>query len=582
MTAASAPSLEPAHLGRGRTLPELWRAALDEGRSTPAYLEERGQTWEPVTWEEASRRIDELANGLLARGIRKGDAVAILSRTRLEWALLDWAITSIGAVTVGLYPTSSASECAYILAHSEAILLLAEDDEQLAKIAGVRDEAPQVREVVSFDELDALSEAGRAHAREHPTALETARGKVGEDDLATLIYTSGTTGPPKGCMLTHRNCVAAATRVDRAITQAGDVLLLFLPLAHSFGRLVLESGAFHGFAIAFCTEATAVPRALEVVRPTVLPAVPRLYEKIHTGVLSQLDETHGLKRRIGDWALRVGARSAKLRREGRPVPAALRIQAELADRLVFAKIRKRLGGRMRVAISGAAPLAPEVLEFFDVIGLTVVEGYGLSETMGSCSVNHPDDRRIGTVGRVLLGSEVRIEPDGEVLIRSDSVFAGYYKDDQGTREALTDDGWLRTGDVGDLDEDGFLRITDRKKDLIITAGGKNIAPQNLENALKTSRFVSHAVVVGDRRPYVSALVTVDADEVAKSGRTADELVQEAVDGVNRDLARAEQIKRFVVLPRDFTQEDGELTATLKLKRRVVNEHFAAEIEQLYS
>jgi long-chain acyl-CoA synthetase len=582
MTAASAPSLEPAHLGRGRTLPELWRAALDEGRSTPAYLEERGQTWEPVTWEEASRRIDELANGLLARGIRKGDAVAILSRTRLEWALLDWAITSIGAVTIGLYPTSSASECAYILAHSEAILLLAEDDEQLAKIAGVRDEAPQVREVVSFDELDALSEAGRAHAREHPTALETARGKVGEDDLATLIYTSGTTGPPKGCMLTHRNCVAAATRVDRAITQAGDVLLLFLPLAHSFGRLVLESGAFHGFAIAFCTEATAVPRALEVVRPTVLPAVPRLYEKIHTGVLSQLDETHGLKRRIGDWALRVGARSAKLRREGRPVPAALRIQAELADRLVFAKIRKRLGGRMRVAISGAAPLAPEVLEFFDVIGLTVVEGYGLSETMGSCSVNHPDDRRIGTVGRVLLGSEVRIEPDGEVLIRSDSVFAGYYKDDQGTREALTDDGWLRTGDVGDLDEDGFLRITDRKKDLIITAGGKNIAPQNLENALKTSRFVSHAVVVGDRRPYVSALVTVDADEVAKSGRTADELVQEAVDGVNRDLARAEQIKRFVVLPRDFTQEDGELTATLKLKRRVVNEHFAAEIEQLYS
>jgi long-chain acyl-CoA synthetase len=485
-------------------------------------------------------------------------------------------------VTIGLYPTSSASECAYILAHSEAILLLAEDDEQLAKIAGVRDEAPQVREVVSFDELDALSEAGRAHAREHPTALETARGKVGEDDLATLIYTSGTTGPPKGCMLTHRNCVAAATRVDRAITQAGDVLLLFLPLAHSFGRLVLESGAFHGFAIAFCTEATAVPRALEVVRPTVLPAVPRLYEKIHTGVLSQLDETHGLKRRIGDWALRVGARSAKLRREGRPVPAALRIQAELADRLVFAKIRKRLGGRMRVAISGAAPLAPEVLEFFDVIGLTVVEGYGLSETMGSCSVNHPDDRRIGTVGRVLPGSEVRIEPDGEVLIRSDSVFAGYYKDDQGTREALTDDGWLRTGDVGDLDEDGFLRITDRKKDLIITAGGKNIAPQNLENALKTSRFVSHAVVVGDRRPYVSALVTVDADEVAKSGRTADELVQEAVDGVNRDLARAEQIKRFVVLPRDFTQEDGELTATLKLKRRVVNEHFAAEIEQLYS
>jgi long-chain acyl-CoA synthetase len=325
-----------------------------------------------------------------------------------------------------------------------------------------------------------------------------------------------------------------------------------------------------------------VPRALEAVRPTVLPAVPRLYEKIHAGVLSQFHETHGAKRAIVDWAMRIGTRTAQLRREGREVPFGLRLQAALADRLVFAKIKQRLGGRLRVAISGAAPLAPDVLEFFDAIGLAVVEGYGLSETMGSCSVNDVDDRRIGTVGRVLPGSEVRIAEDGEILIRSDSVFVGYYKDEQATREALTDDGWLRTGDVGALDDDGFLRITDRKKDLIITAGGKNIAPQNLENALKASRFVSQAVVVGDRRPYVSALVTVDPDEVARSGRAAEELVQEAVDGVNRDLARAEQIKRFVVLPRDFTQEDGELTATLKLRRNVVNEHFADAIEQLYS
>jgi long-chain acyl-CoA synthetase len=314
----------------------------------------------------------------------------------------------------------------------------------------------------------------------------------------------------------------------------------------------------------------------------VLPAVPRLYEKIHAGVLSQFHETHGAKRAIVDWAMRVGTRSAGLRRAGRPVPFVLRLQAALADRLVFAKVKQRLGGRLRVAISGAAPLAPDVLEFFDAIGLTVVEGYGLSETMGSCSVNDVDDRKIGTVGRVLPGSEVRIADDGEILIRSDSVFVGYYKDEEATREALTDDGWLRSGDVGEFDADGFLRITDRKKDLIITAGGKNIAPQNLENALKTSRFVSHAVVVGDRRPYVSALVTVDPDEVARSGRPAEELVQEAVDDVNRELARAEQIKRFVVLPRDFTQEDGEITATLKLRRNVVSEHFAADIERLYS
>jgi long-chain acyl-CoA synthetase len=298
-------------------------------------------------------------------------------------------------------------------------------------------------------------------------------------------------------------------------------------------------------------------------------------------VLSELERSGGARRAIGRWALAIGAEAAGRRREGRSVPRGIRLQERLADRLVFSKVKNKLGGRLRLGVSGAAPLSTEVLEFFHALGILVVEGYGMTETGSSATLNRADNFRFGTVGQAVTDCEVKLADDGEILLRSPTIFAGYFKDPDATREALTDDGWLRTGDVGEIDDDGFVRITDRKKDLIITAGGKNISPQNLENALKTSRFVSQALVVGDRRPYITALVALDDAEVESSGRDPQELVQSVVDEVNRDRTRVEQIKRFAILPRDFSQDEGEMTPTLKLKRRVVEEHFATEIESLY-
>jgi long-chain acyl-CoA synthetase len=558
-----------------RTVPELWRDAVSGAPEQPAYLEETADGWRSVSWDEAAERVEGLAQGLLARGVRHGDRVAILSRTRLEWILLDWAVMSVGAVVVGLYPTSSAKECEYILGHCEAVLAFTEDEEQTRKLVSIRGSLPTLREIVPFDWLEKVESDGRLARHLRPEPIE-------EDDLATLIYTSGTTGPPKGCMLTHRNLVTAASRVVEGMNQPGDICLLFLPLAHSYGRLAHQAATHRGTTVALVADVARVPEALATVRPTVLPAVPRVYEKVHANTLGEIERAGGLRRGIGLWALGVGGRASRARREGGSVTGLLALQQRLAERLVFAKVRERLGGRLRVGVSGAAPLSPEVMEFFHALGVPVIEGYGLTETASSATVNEPDDFRIGTVGRPVEGAEVRLADDGEILIRSDSVFAGYYKEPEATAAALTDDGWLRTGDVGELDDEGFLRITDRKKDLIITAGGKNIAPQNLENALKTSRFVSQALVVGDRRPYVTALVTLDEAEVASSGRDPQELVQELVDEVNLDRTRVEQIKRFVILPREFSQDEGEVTPTLKLRRRVIHEHFADEIEQLYA
>jgi long-chain acyl-CoA synthetase len=564
-----------------RTAPTLWRYAVAQHFTAPAYLEELPDGWHEVSWPDADERVAVLANALLARGVRRGDAVAVLGRTRLEWALLDWAIMSIGAVVVGLYPTSSAKECAYILDHSGAVLAFVEDDEQRSKLDSIRGAVPALREIVGFEELPTFEAEGRAHREAHPGALDDAANEVKEDDLATLIYTSGTTGPPKGCMLTHKNLVTAAIHVRTYLEGETDVVLLFLPLAHSFGRLAHQAAAFRGSTLAFCTEAARVPEALAKVRPTILPAVPRVYEKIHTNVLGEIHRSGGAKRAIGLWAIGVGARASRLRREGARVPPQLRLEERIADRLVFSKVKERLGGRLRLGVSGAAPLGLDVLEFFHSLGILVVEGYGLSETGSSATINDPDDFRFGTVGHPVEDCEIALDTDGEILIRSETVFAGYYREPEATAAVFTEGGWFRSGDVGEIDADGFVKITDRKKDLIITAGGKNIAPQNLENALKASRFVSQALVVGDRRPYVTALITLDWDEVNASGREPRELADEIVAAVNLDRVRVEQIKRFAILPRDFTQEEGELTPTLKLRRRIVEDHFADQIESLY-
>ena len=566
-----------------RTIATLWRRAAE--RTGTAYLVERDGGWEQLSWGEATTAVDELANGLLAIGVRKGDAFGILGRTMLEWALFDFALASIGAIGAGIYPTLPANDCAYVLEHSDSVGVLVEDEAQRAKIDAARGKLPRLQHLVSFGELDDLRARGREFARANPSALEEARASVTEGDLFTYIYTSGTTGPPKGCMITHRNYYDMVGAVDDVpgFIGADDLILLYLPLAHNFGRCLHLLAGYVGCAVAFCPDALRVGEVAASVKPTVLPSVPRVYEKVHSAVQASFDEATGGKRKLIDWALRVGRRVSELKQQGRPVPAALAAQHRLADKLVYSKVKQRLGGRLRLPISGGAPLAKEIAEFFHAIDILICEGYGQTECTTASNVNTPVRFRFGTVGPAIPGIEVRTDADGEVLVRGPNVFAGYYKDPDATRAVLDEEGWLHTGDVGRV-EDGFLVITDRKKDIIVTAGGKNVSPQNIENELKSSKYVSQALVVGDRRPYLTALITLDDAEVAKLDRSVDvpALIQQMVDEANREKASFEQVKRFAILPRDFSAEEDEVTPTLKLKRRVCEQHFAAELEELYA
>jgi long-chain acyl-CoA synthetase len=565
---------------QGRTIGRLWLDAVAAKRTTPAYLVKRDGAWHEVSWEEAGRTVDELAHGLLALGVRKGDAFAILGQTTLAWALFDYALGLVGAIGVPIYANSSVKDAKFAVAHSEAIGILCEDEEQRAKITSL-----DLAHSYTFAELDALRERGREHAREHPNAVLDAAATVGEDDLFTHIYTSGTTGDPKACMIRHSNYYEMVAVVDGLgnLTRADDLLLLYLPLAHNFGRLMHLAGPYVGFTIAFLPDPLRTAAALLEVRPTVLPSVPRVYEKVHATVLGKFDEETGLKRRIIDWALRVGYRVSALRQSGTRIPPGLELQRRLADKLVYTKVTERLGGRVRVAISGGAPLAKDIAEFFDALGITILEGYGLTECTSAATVNRIGRYRLGTVGTALPGTELRLGEDGELLIRGPTVFAGYYKEEAATREVLDDDGWLRSGDIAEIDEDGFVTITDRKKDILVTAGGKNVAPANIENDLKAYREISQALVIGDRRPFVAALVTLDPDSTSElTDEQKHTRVEEIVQEVNSERSRFEQIKRFVILSRDFSMDEGEVTPTLKLRRRVVLDHFAPEIDSIYS
>ena len=584
-------------MGAERTIPRLWREAAARNSGT-AYLVEEADGWREVSWDEAAERVDLLANGLLARGVQKGEAFGLLARNTLEWALLDFALAHVGAVGAAIYANSSPRDTQYVLEHSEAVGVVCEDDAQRQKVETGGATLPSLRHVLTFADLPALEDEGRAYREAHPEALDEAVAAIDEEDLFTFIYTSGTTGPPKGCMIRHRNYYAMVTSGDDLPQRPhpGDVMLLYLPLAHNFGRLMHLAGPYQGYTIAFLADPLEVARAIPEVRPSILPSVPRVYEKVHSAVTASFAEATGVKRRLIDWALDVGRRESALRREHRPVPRALALQRLLADRLVFSKVKERLGGRLRLPISGGAPLAPEIAELFDALGVSIIEGYGLTECTTAATTNRSDNYRFGTVGQALPGFELRLADDGELLIRSETVFAGYFKEPEATAEVLDGDGWLRTGDIATIDDDGFVTITDRKKDIIVTAGGKNIAPQNLENDLKTSRFVSQALVVGDRRPYPAALITLDPVEIGKwaseQGLDGDlsslsrdprvvELMSSVVEDVNRDRSRYEQLKRFAILERDFEMERGEVTPTLKLRRGVVLDHFAEAVEGLY-
>jgi long-chain acyl-CoA synthetase len=577
-----------------RTVADVWRLAVAEERAGPAYLVESASGWREISWAESAERVRDLANGLLSRGIAQGERVGILGRTTLEWVELDLALTLVGAIGVPIYPTSSAEELRSILERSTAVALFAEDEPPTTVLDGLA-----LRTVLRFSSLGDVAGEGREHAHRHPDALDARAARIAPDDAFTYQYTSGTAGRPKGCLVLHRNYVAMLDAVERLpdLVRQDEVVLHFLPLAHNFGRLLHLAGVRLGFTTALLADPRRARDVLPVVRPTILPAVPRLWEKVQSAISDEFAAATGARKRVLDWALDVGRRASERTQRGEPLPRGLALQHRAADRLVYSKVKERLGGRLRIGLSGAAPLARETAEFFHALDILVLEGYGQSECTTACAVNLPGAFRFGTVGRPLPGLEVRVAEDGEILVRGDTVFAAYLDDEAATREALDADGWLHTGDLGSLDADGYLAITGRKKDLLVTSGGKNVAPQPLESALAAHPLISNAVVVGDRRPYVTALLALDdgalREWASARGSPWDAVVlaeseelraalQAVVDRANAGRSRPEQVKRFAILPRDLSAEAGELTATLKVRRRVVAEHFAAEIEALYS
>ncbi|GAA0728201.1 long-chain fatty acid--CoA ligase [Dactylosporangium roseum] len=555
-----------------------------------------GAVWQDVTCAEFLDQVVALARGLLAAGIEPGERVALMSRTRYEWTLIDYAIWTCGAVTVPVYETSSAEQVAWILEDSGAVACFIETDAHREILAEARDRAPALAHVWQIESvrsaLDELVADGAAVPRED---VDRRRTGTKADDLATIIYTSGTTGRPKGCMITHRNMlsdIVNAVPELRSLFNEGARTLLFLPLAHSFARLI-QIGAVQARATMGHTADTKnLAEVLKSFQPTFLLSVPRVFEKVYN-TAKQRAHADG-KGAIFDRAERVAIAYSQAERPG----LALKVQHALFDRLVYSKLRAALGGRCERVISGGAPLGERLAHFFRGIGVTIYEGYGLTETSPATNANRDTGVRIGTVGRPLPGVTIRIADDGETLVRGDIVFKGYWNDPDATAEAIDDDGWFHTGDLGELDEDGYLRITGRKKEIIVTAGGKNVAPAVLEDRVRAHPLVSQCVVIGDRRPFIAALVTIDPDALPAwnkangrpDGATAADLaddeqlrteVQQAIDDANRAVSKAEAIKVFRILPRDFTEATGELTPSLKVKRNVVTKEYADEIAAIY-
>ncbi len=588
--------------GRALHAETLSRLVLAAGsRPGVAVRFPRAGSWHEWTYPELGLRARRQALGLAARGIGRGDRVALLSETRPEWTLADCAILCAGATVVPIYHTSSPEEVAHVLTDSGARLVIAENAEQVAKVAGVRDRCPQLREVLSIEPLDGVAcvdELERAGAGRDPADADALTRDVTGEDVATIVYTSGTTGPPKGCLLTHANLLATMDMYEQRLDLGATVaIFLFLPLAHVLARVTQLVALDVGGTLAFWSgDAAQLIDDLAKAQPTHVPSVPRVFEKVHTRALAGVQES-GLPRRvIFRWALATGRAARRAERRGRVNPL-LRAGRAVADRLVLSRVRDLFGGRIELALTGAAPIAVEVLEFFDACGVLVLEGYGMTESCAAATLNTERELRFGTVGRPLPGTEVRIAPDGEVLLRGPSVFAGYHGNPEATAEALDADGWLHTGDLGAVDGDGFLRLTGRKKELIITSSGKNVSPANLEAALRDSRWLSQAVVYGDQHPYLVALLTLDPEEApalaGELGVAPDvatmagdprvhAVIAAEVDAVNARFARIEQVKRFMLLDHDLTHDAGELTPTQKLRRREVYRRYGDRFDALYA
>jgi len=568
--------------------------------------------WHDVTWAQYGEKVRQVAMGLISLGLQKGECVCIISENRPEWVYADFGIMSAGGVTAGIYTTNAPEQCGYIVQNSGARFYIAENEEQFDKTLKFRKDTPHLEKVIVMEmeglkrykdpllmSFDDLLKLGKEFDERNPGLFEQRRSEVKPEDLAVLIYTSGTTGPPKGAMLTHSNLLfMSEAMVNVNPVKDGDETLSYLPLCHIFEQLfTVMINIRYRTIVNFIESPDTVMDNMREVSPTITCGVPRIWEKYASGIMIRMSDATWFKRMVFKACMGIGMKYADLKLNFKPIPPYLRIAYLAAYAAVFRKLKERLGfDRVRVAYSGAAPISPDVLKFFNAIGLPLVEGYGQTEGTGVTSVSQKGRLKIGKVGQPLPGVEVRIAEDGEILVRGPGIFKGYFKNPEATAETLRS-GWLHSGDVGELDEDGFLKITDRKKDLIITAGGKNIAPQNIENQLKFSPYINDAVVIGDRRKYLVALIAIDEENVIKYAQDhkiqfstyasltqapeIKQLIQKEVDRVNKMLAQVEQVKKFAIIPKKLYEEDGEVTPTMKVKRKSINEAYKDIIEKMY-
>jgi len=594
---------------RAPSVAHLFRSRVEASEHEVAYQFVRDGMWGSLTWGQVREQAYRLAAGLIALGVAPEDCVAVASATRYEWAAADLAVMCAGAATTTIYPTTISSDVSYILSNSGSKVVFAEDEAQVDKLRETRDAIPGVLRVVTFDgvpdgdwviSLRELEQMGVELLTTNPCVVDERIDALVPERLATIIYTSGTTGRPKGVRLTHDAWTYEAAAVDAIhILNKDDLQYLWLPLAHVFGKILLTLPLQIGFPTAIDGRVDKIVDNLAVVRPTFMGAAPRIFEKAHARITMMMAQEGGLKEKLFQWATGVGARAAELRTQGSEPTGLLAAQYALADRLVLHKVRERFGGRVRFFISGSAALNKDVAAWFNSVGLLILEGYGLTETSAASFVNRPSAYSLGSVGWPLPGTEVRLAGDGEVLLRGPGVMEGYHHNEEATAESVDVQGWLHTGDIGEVDERGFLRITDRKKDLFKTSGGKYVAPSAIETMFKgMCPYASHMLVHGADRNFVSALITLDpeaidgwAAEQGLAGRTYSEvvtspqcrdMVQRYVDELNLGLNRWEQIKRFTILERDLTVEEGELTPSMKMRRKHVDEKYRGQLDALYT
>jgi len=596
----------------GETLLTYFQRHVREHPNRVALRHKDYGIWHDVIWAQYGEKVRHVAMGLISLGLKKGECVSIISENRPEWVYSDFGIMSAGGVTAGIYTTNAPEQCGYVVQNSESRFYIAENEEQFDKTLRFRKDTPHLEKVIVIEmeglkrykdpllmSFDDLLKLGKEYDEKHPGLFEQRVDEVKPEDLAVLIYTSGTTGPPKGAMLTHNNLLFMSEAWSTVNPMYdGDETLSFLPLCHIFEQLFTVMGNVrHGSVVNFIENTDTVMDNMREVSPSVAYGVPRIWEKYASGIMIKMSDATWFKRMVFKASMGIGMKCAGLKLNCKPIPPYLKLGYGLAYLAVFRKLKERLGlDRVRVAYSGAAPISPDVLRFFNAISLPLVEGYGQTEGTGVTSVSQKDRLKIGKVGQPLPGVEVKIAPDGEILVKGPLLFKGYFKNPQATAETLKE-GWLHSGDVGELDEDGFLRITDRKKDLIITAGGKNIAPQNIENQLKFSPYINDAVVIGDRRKYLVSLIAIDEENVIKYAQDnkiqfgtyssltqapeIKQLIQKEVDRVNKTLAQVEQVKKFTIIPKKLYEEDGEVTPTMKVKRKFINETYKEIIEKMY-